>query len=147
MADPRITPGYDGARRDGMTFIIDDSTITFDATKAGGSAAVGKAVTLSAGGTIALCADADPVLGKLESVEWDKRATVIEGPGAYVTLPGGDSATLTVGTKIVGALGPDSAKGYIRSTSSSEATAVEAQLARHTIIHAGTTTAVVVRLD
>lgn len=147
MADPRITPGYNGARRDGMPFIIDDSTITFDATKAGGSAQVGLAVTLSANGTIALAVDASPILGKLESVEWDKRATVIEGPGAYVTLPGGNAATLTPGTKIVGALGAASAKGYIRSASASEATAVEAQLARHTIIDSGTTTAVVVRLD
>lgn len=147
MADPRITPGYDGARRDGMTFIIDDNTITYDATKAGGSAQVGLAVTLSANKTIALAADADPILGKLESVEWDKRATVIEGPGAYVTLPGGNSATLTVGTRIVGALNPSSAKGYIRSCSASEATAVEAQKARHTIIDSGTATAVVVRLD
>ena len=95
------------------TYKIDDSTITYDATKAGGSAQVGLAVALSADDTVALCADGDAVLGKLILVESDDKCNVMtEGT---MTLPGGNGATLTLGATIVGALGAASAKGYIRS--------------------------------
>jgi hypothetical protein len=61
--------------------------------------------------------------------------------GGVVTLPGGDSATLTVGLKIVGDLDGDSAEGYIQAASS------EHTLSRGTIIDSSTATAVVVRLE
>lgn len=144
MANPR-TMDNTGAREAGITYKIDDSTITYDVTKTGGSAAVGLAVTFSTNDTVALCADADVVVGKLAQVNADKTCTVIDQ--GFVTLPAGNGATVTAGSKIVGALGAASAKGYIRNTSASEATAVEAQKARHMITNAATTTAVVVRLD
>lgn len=124
------------------TYKIDDSTITYDATKAGGSAQVGLAVTLSADDTVALCADGNAILGKLILVESDDKANVMtEGT---MTLPGGDSATLTLGATIVGALGAANAKGYIRSAASG--TAAELVLARGRIENNDTTTAVVVTL-
>ncbi len=124
------------------TYKIDNSTITYDATKAGGSAQVGLAVTLSADDTVALTADGNGVLGKLILVESDGKCNVMtEGT---MTLPGGDSATLTLMGKIVGALGAASAKGYIRSAASG--TAAELVLARGRIENNDTTTAVVVTL-
>ena len=124
------------------TYKIDNSTITYSATAAGGSAQVGLAVTFSAADTVALTADADAVVGKLILVESDDKATVMtEGT---MTLPGGDSATLTLGATIVGDLGAAAAKGYIRSAASG--TAAELVKARGRIENAGTTTAVVVTL-
>lgn len=126
-----------------VTYLIDNSTITYSATAAGGSASVGLAVTLSADDTVALTADGDAVEGKLVLVESDNKATV--EVGGYITLPGGASATLTRGGKIVGALGASSAKGYIRSAASG--TAAELVKARGRIIRNATTTAVVVHLE
>ena len=124
------------------TYKIDNSTITYDATKTGGSAQVGLAVTFSAANTVALCADADMVVGKLILVESDDKCNVMtEGT---MTLPGGDSATLTLGATIVGDLGAANAKGYIRSAASG--TATELVKARGRIENAGTATAVVVTL-
>ena len=75
-----------------ITVKIDNSTIVFDATQAGGAAAtmIGKAVTWSAADTVALCADGDHVLGKLIKVEADNFATV--QVAGFTTLPGGASA-------------------------------------------------------
>lgn len=124
------------------TYKIDNSTILFDRTKANGSAQVGLAVTLSAANTVALTADADEVIGKLIKVEGDNKATVMtEGT---MELPGGDSATLTLGTKIVGDLGASSAKGYIRSAAA--AVAAELLVARGRIENAGTPASTVVTL-
>lgn len=141
MANPR-TMDNTGAREAGITYKIDNSTITYDVTKTGGSAAVGKAVTFSADDTVALCADADVVVGKLAQVNADNTCTVIDQ--GVVALPAGNGATVTAGAKIVGALGAASAKGYIRNSAASTA---ELAKARHMITNAGTTTAVVVRLD
>ncbi len=124
------------------TFVIDNSTITYSATAEGGSAAVGKAVTLSGNRTIELAADADPILGKLMLVEADGVAAVITK--GVVTLPGGDGATLTVNLPIVGDLGPSSAKGYVRIAAS--AVAAELLAARGFIEDSSTTSAVVVHL-
>lgn len=124
------------------TYKIDNSTITHDATKANGSAQVGLAVTFSAANTVALAADGDAVIGKLIQVEADDKATV--QTDGTMTLPGGDSATLTLGTKIVGDLGASSAKGYIRSAASG--TAAELLVGRGRIEDAGTATAVEVTL-
>lgn len=124
------------------TYKIDDSTITYSATAAGGSSQVGLAVTFSADDTVALCADGDAVIGKLILVESDDKCNVMTD--GTMTLPGGDSATLTLGATIVGALGAASAKGYIRSAASG--TAAELVKARGRIENNDTTTAVVVTL-
>ncbi len=131
-----------GAGGEYHTYKIDAATITYDATKSGGSAQVGLAVTFSADDTVALCADGDAVQGKLILVEGDNKANVMTK--GTMTLPGGASATLTLGAKIVGALGAASAKGYIRSAASG--TAAELVKARGQIENNDTTTAVVVSL-
>jgi hypothetical protein len=119
MADPRNAVDFEGIGAEYASYLIDNSTITYDATKTDGSAQVGLAVTLSAGRTVALTADASYVRGKLILVESDGKANVqVEG---FMTLPGGASATLTHGTPIVGALGASSARGYIRSAASAAA--------------------------
>lgn len=124
------------------TYKIDNSTILFDRTKVNGSAQVGLAVTFSGDETVALTADGDAVVGKLIKVEADNKATV-QADGT-VALGKGDAATVTRGTKIVGALGTASAKGYIRSVN----TAVAAELgkARGRIENTATATAIVVTL-
>lgn len=124
------------------TFAIDDSTITYDATEENGSAQVGLAVTFSTHDTVELVEDGDPIVGKLIQVEKDGFCTV--QTGGVMTLPGGDSATLTVGLAIVGDLGAASAKGYIRIAASG--TAAELVKCRGQICNSATTTAVVVRL-
>lgn len=142
MANPRNTVDFtDLEPLLRATFIIDNSTITYSATTAGGSAAVGLAVNLSASKTVRLVSDAEPVLGQLISVEPDLKCTVQLGP--VVTLPGGTSATLTPGSKIVGAL-LVAAKGYIRSVA--PATLAEVAVAKGEILDAATTTAVKVRM-
>ncbi len=142
MANPRKAVEFEGIGLLTATYKIDASTITYDATKTGGSAQVGLAVTLSADDTVALVADADAIEGKLLSVEADGMCTV--QVGGYMTLPGGASATLTRGLAIVGALGAASAKGYIRVAASG--TAAELVKCRGGIVRNGTTTAVVVKL-
>lgn len=144
MADLR-TVQHEGIDAVYVTFLTDNSTIVYDATKARGAATtmLDKAVTLSAAKTVALAADGDAVIGRLELVESDNVASVqTEG---YTTLPGGASATLTLGKKIVGALGAASAKGYIREVATG--TAAELGKADHEIIDASDTTAVVVSLE
>ena len=124
------------------TYKIDNSTITYSATVAGGSSQVGLAVTFSAADTVALAADGEAIVGKLILEESDNKCNVMtEGT---MTLPGGNGATLTLGATIVGALNASSAKGYIRSAASG--TAAELVKARGRIENAGTTTAVVVTL-
>ena len=143
MADPRKVTAYDEIGFGAETFSVDNSTITYSATAAGGAAAtmIGKAVSLSADRTVALCADGDAVLGKLILVEPDGKCTV--QTRGYVTLPAGASATVTRGTGIVGALGASSARGYIRSAASG--TAAETVKERGIIVD-DEATAVVVNL-
>lgn len=134
MPNPRKQVRYEGIGYRAITLKIDNSTITYDSTKAGGSAGVGLAVSLSAADTVQLAADAEAVVGKLILVEPDGYATVqIEG---FMDLPGGNGATLTLGTPIVGALNASSAKGYIRSAASG--TAAELLKAKGTIYNAAT---------
>jgi hypothetical protein len=45
-----------------------------------------------------------------------------------MTLPGGDSATLTIGSKIVGDLGADSAAGYIQAVGGAGGTYAQAEI-------------------
>ena len=142
MANPRLAVDNEEVAAVFASFKIDDSTITYLATEDGGSAQVGLAVHLSAADTVQLVGDGEAVLGKLISVESDGICTV--QVGGFMELPGGASATLTLGTAIIGDLGASSAEGYIRSAAS--ATAAELILCRGIITNAGTTTAVVVYL-
>ena len=144
MSDPRAAVGLSNptAQYKTQTYPIDNSTITYSATEANGSAQVDLAVTLTTSETIALVGDGEQVEGKLISVESDGFCVVqISG---RMTLPGGSGATLTNGKQIVGDLGAASAKGYIREV----ATAVAAELgvSRGRILDPTTTTAVVVEL-
>lgn len=141
MTDPRADVNFIGIGYRAETFKIDDSTITYESTEDNGSSVVGRAVTLSAAETVALAADAEPIIGKLIQVHSDDMATV--QTKGYCTLPGGTSATLTLGSAIVGDL-LVAAKGYIRSSDGATAAEIISQTGR--IIDAGTTTAVVVDL-
>lgn len=137
-SDPRAIRRFDGIGHCEATFVIDDSTITFDATEVGGSAQVGLAVTLSDDETVALAGDGEAVIGKLLRVESDGEATVqVSG---FCTLPLGATESATVGGRIVG----DGA-GAIRDVASAEA--AELAVAHHTIISDAVTTAIIVKLD
>lgn len=139
MSDPRATVVLDDVGEfEAYTFLIDNSTITYSSSQVNGSASVGLAVKLSAAKTVALAGDGDAVIGKLIQVFADNTATVQVGD--ILVLPGGNGATLTLGTAIVGALNASSAAGYIRSAASG--TAAELIKCRGAIIDAGTTTAV-----
>ena len=142
MADPRLDTSIEGVGAVYAPFLIDDSTITYDATEDGGSAQVGLAVALSAAETIELAGDGEEIVGKLVKVESDNVATVQIAGG--MTLPAGTSASLTVGKKIVGDLGAESAEGYIREVNTAQA--AELGVARGMICDNDTTTAVWVLL-
>jgi hypothetical protein len=146
MPSGRNQVAYEGIRYDAITKKIDNSTITFDATKANGSAAVGKAVTPVTGtaDTVALAADANRITGKLLKVEADGFCTVQDS--GFVSLPAGDGATVTPGQPIVGDLGPGGAgdRGYIRNANS--AVAAETLVARGEIHNVEDTTKVWVDL-
>jgi hypothetical protein len=146
MANARNIVDYEGIAgpQDYATFKTDNSTIVYDSTKAGGAATtmIGKAVSLSADDTVQLASDGEAIVGKLLKVEADNKASV--QVGGFMKLPGGASASLTRGLKVVGALGAASAKGYIREVAS--ATAAEINKGRGMIIDNGDATAVTVRL-
>lgn len=142
MANPRDTVAFDGLHAEYATFEIDNSTITYNAAQVNGSAQVGLAVTLSAANTIGLVGDAEAVAGKLISV--DKQNKAVVQVAGYMELPGGVSATLTRGKRIVGDLGPSSAEGYIREVNT--AVAAELGVARGFIQNAGTPASTIVRL-
>lgn len=141
MTDPRLDTKFDEIGAEFTTFKIDNSTITYSATAANGSSQVGLAVAFSAAETVELAGDGEEIVGKLISVSKDNYC-VVQTAG-YMTLPGGTSATLTPGKKIVGDL-LVAAEGYIREVATG--TAAELGVARGMIIDAGDTTAVVVRL-
>lgn len=142
MPNPRNTIAFDDIRAERTTYRIDGSTITFDPAVANGSSVVGRAVTLSGDGVVALAADGDAIVGKLIQVESDG-ACAVQDEG-YLTLPAGQGATITRGTAIVGALGPASAKGYIRSVNT--ATAAELGKCRGMIVTTGDPTKTTVKL-
>lgn len=120
-----------------MTYLHDD-TIVYDADVVGGSAQVGLAVTLESALTVSLVGDGEEVEGRLVKVE--PGGIAIVQVAGVMELPGGDSATLTVGTKIVGDLGAASAEGYIQSVSTQHT------VSRGTILDPTDATAVKVRL-
>lgn len=142
MPNPRRTLSFEGIDIDTASFFVDGVTITYSATATNGSAQVGLAVTFSADNTVALTQDGNAVVGKLLSVDADGVALV--QVGGFMTLPGGNGATLTRGSAIVGALGAASARGYIRSAAS--ATAAELIVCRGFIAANGTPTATQVYL-
>lgn len=143
MADPRKTTAYDGIRFRAETFTADNSTIAWSNVVGGAAATMlNKAVSLSAARTVQLASDGEAIIGKLILVEPDGQCSV--QTKGYCELPGGASATLTLGVGIVGALGAASAKGYIRIAASG--TAAETIKEKGKIIDATTTTAVVVDL-
>lgn len=96
------------------SFTADGDTITYNKTVENRSTAVGKAFTVNADGKAELVSDGDEVIGKVLAVDDDNVMT-----GAYICgglrLPIGDSETVARGDRIVGALGEDSAKGYVKS--------------------------------
>ena len=121
MANPRAITDKEGLDVRRATYSIDNSTITYDKTKAFGSAQAGVnlAVVLSGNDTVALCADGDAILGILEQVEADGKCTV--SVAGHLKFKKGNGATVTLGKKIVGALGAASAKGYIRDVNTNTA--------------------------
>lgn len=118
MADPRDNVTFDGIGYKAVTF-KHDGTIVFDQNKVNGSAQVGLAVTLTANRTVSLVGDGEFVLGKLIQVEPGGKC-VVQICG-FMTLPGGAGASLTIGKKVVGDLGPDNAKGYVREVNTEDA--------------------------
>ena len=149
MADPRTatTHRVGTEPRRPLTFKIDNADITYSATAAGGSAVVGRAVMLSAAGTVRLTGAGTPVLGKLIQVEPDNFCTV--ECGSVVTLPKGDNA-IAVGDKVVGDT-LAAARGYVRGVAAAgaayaEAAADDTQAGRHTVLDASVATAVEVLL-
>jgi hypothetical protein len=149
MADPRALFAAEGV---GAEYISPkfDSTIVYDSTKSGGSASVGLGVTMVADKQVGLTQDGDVVVGKLIRVQSDGFCTVQIHGG--MTLPAGNGATVTFNSRIVGALGAASAKGFIRNIAATtgayvQATATETQKARGIILDAATSTAVLVYLD
>lgn len=141
MADPRGSLDYAGIQYEAETYNTDGSSIVYSATATGGSAAVGKAVRLTAARTVGLTIDASEVLGKLLLVEADGKATV--QTKGYMQLPSGAGAALTLGSQIVGDL-DTAAPGFIRAAAS--AVAAELVVAKGEIIDAADPAAVWVLL-
>lgn len=141
MANPRNKIKFDGIAPVPVTFIADGITITYDNTQKGGSAVVGRAVRLVPGTpqTVELIGDAEHLLGELMIVEKDLKCTVkIAG---VLDLPGGTAATLTPGSKVVGAV-LVAAEGYVRSVAA--ATLAEVAVAEGQILDATDTAHVMI---
>jgi len=142
MPNPRNIVKFDGIQYQAQTFEI-DSSIVFDRDQPNGSAQVGLAVKMVDHKTVGLTTDGSGVVGKILKVESDDKATI--QTGGYIDFPGGDAATLTLGSKIVGDLGAASAQGYIRAVAT--ATAAELGVARGQIIDASDPTKTMVRME
>lgn len=139
MADPRAANSFLlGPHEFEIATFAYDSTIVYDADEVGGSAQVGLAVSIESSNVVTLVGAGENVLGKLLSVDSDGFCSVQHR--GFMTLPGGDSATLTAGSKIVGALNPSSAEGYIKVATT------EHTVSRGMILDSSTATAVVVLL-
>lgn len=140
MADPRAAVSQVGIGYQALTF-AHDNTIVYDEDEQGGAAQVGLAVTMEGSETVSLVGDGENVLGRLVKVESDGFCVV--QVGGNVELPGGASATLTEGLKIVGDLGGVSttAEGYIQAVSTQDT------VSRGMILDSSDPTAVIVRLE
>jgi hypothetical protein len=113
MANPRQKVMFNQIEPDRTSYMADKTTIVPDRTLPGGSAQVGKAVMLVAGGApgvIALTTDASYAIGTLESCEPDGVCTVLTGD--YVQMPA--AAAMAVGQRVCGALSTGN-RGYIRA--------------------------------
>jgi hypothetical protein len=146
MANPRNDVRFINIRQRRETFKA-HAEIVYNKTVRGNTASYGLAVTQVGAGAnkmVRLAGAGDLVAGRLEKLENDGNC-VVQTHG-NCELPAGTGATLTLGAKIIGALGAASARGYIDSVPVTQ-TAAAAQAARGRIIDATTTTAVVVDLD
>lgn len=114
MADPRAAVSFDNIASEVVT-MKHDSTIVFSRSEDGNASAVGLAVSLAAADQVTLVGDGEVVFGKLLRVGPDGFCSVQIAGG--MTLPGGDSATLTVGTRIEGDLASGAAEGYVQTES------------------------------
>lgn len=98
------------------SFTADGDTIAYNKNMENRSTAVGKAFTLNADGKAELVDDGDEIIGKVLAVDDDNVMT-----GAYICgglrLPIGDNQTVARGDKLVGALGANNAKGYVKALS------------------------------
>jgi hypothetical protein len=141
MANPRNTVKFDGINYNAQTFFT-DSSISFDRDEPNGSAQVGLAVKMTGAKTVGLTTDGSGVVGVIQSVESDDKASI--HVGQYVEFPGGDGATLTLGSKIVGDLGPASAPGYIRVVATG--TPAELGVAKGEIVDAADPTKTMVKM-
>ena len=92
----------------------DGVTIKYDVTKPNRSDAVGKAYRMNADGKAELVGDGEEFDGKVTHVD-DNHNITAAYLFAGLRLPLGDSATVAKGDKLVGALGPGSAKGYVKA--------------------------------
>lgn len=144
MANPRNTVSFEDIGVRQQTFKTDNSTILYDRTKQFGSDQAGKklAVTMSADGTVALAADGDAIIGRLEKVEADNKATVaVDG---CLGFKKGNGASVTRGKKIVGALDGSSNRGFVREVNTG--TAAELGKARGAILDNSDDNNIVVQL-
>ena len=98
----------------------DGVTIKYDVTKPNRSDAVGKAYRMNADGKAELVGDGEEFDGKVTHVD-DNHNITAAYLFAGLRLPLGDGETVSKGDKLVGALGPDSAKGYVKAASSAAA--------------------------
>lgn len=140
MANPRLTTDFSEIDNLQVTH-AHDSSIVYSATTANGSAQVGLAVRLTADKVVGLTQDATPVYGKLINVDSDGYCTVqVRG---FCELPGGASATFTLGGHIVGDLST-AAEGYIRGMAA--ATLAEVAVGRGRVIDDTTLASILVDL-
>lgn len=137
MPDPRLLVSFEGIDAAFASFKLDNVTLVIDVTQLGNLPVAQnlKAVSLSAASTIQLCADADPLVGKIvgadpSGVTGELFGTVqIEG---FCALPGGLAAALTLGFRIVGATGAAAARGFIRAAVAAESIKQSAQITDNT---------------
>ena len=96
------------------SFTADGDTITYNKNAENRSTAVGKAFKINDDGKAELVSNNDEIVGKVLAVDDDNVMT-----GAYICgglrLPLGDGQTVKRGNKLVGALGEDGAKGYVKA--------------------------------
>lgn len=142
MSDPRAANSFElGPYPHQIATFAHDNTIVYDADEDDGSAQVGLAVSIESSNVVTLAGSGENVLGKLLSVDADGFCSVQHS--GFMTLPGGASATLTAGLKIVGDLGPyggGTDEGYIQAVST------EDTVSRGMILDSSTQTAVKVLL-
>jgi hypothetical protein len=141
MSVPRNTTDYtDINPKTQLPFTIDNSTITYDKTKVGGSTQVKRAVKISGDGIVACVADAEGIDGQLILVEADGKCTV-RTTGSF-KFPAGTGATFTAGRGVVGALGASSAPGFVRGVN--VATQAEEDVEFGSVVDDSVSTAIVV---